>query len=136
MQIRDIQGNFYGVAGLDLSFNKLTENLLKAGNTGSHVLEKAIIDPEGRVILSSASQYFNRTFDPKDYVNPELEMPLFKDDIIRTMILKQGKTFGLFLIEENGREVLYSFAHLKIFNLYYVEVIDFQKLLIKNISME
>ena len=136
MQIRDTQGNFYGVAGLDLSFNKLTENLLKAGNTGSHVLEKAIIDPEGRVILSSASQYFNRTFDPKDYVNPELEMPLFKDGIIRTMILKQGKTFGLFLIEENGREVLYSFAHLKIFNLYYVEIIDFQKLLIKNISME
>lgn len=129
MQIRDIQGNFYGVAGLDLSFNKLTSNLLVSGNTGSCVLEKAVMTPEGRILLSASSEYFNRTFDPKRFADPELALPLFRDEVVRGRILGEKQGFGLFVNLENGREVLYSFARLKIFKLYYVEVIDFTALL-------
>ncbi len=129
MQIRDIQGNFHGVAGLDLSFNKLTGNLLSSGNTGAFVLEKAVMNPEGRVVLSASSEYFNRTFDPEGHEDPELALPLFRDETVRSRILGEQQGFGLFVNPENGREVLYSFARLKIFKLYYVEVIDFSRLL-------
>ena len=136
MQIRDIQGNFYGVAGLDLSFNKLTSNLLSSGNTGGFVLEKAVMNPEGRVILSASSEYFNRTFNPEKHADPELALPLFRDEAVRSRILGEQQGFGLFVNQENGREVLYSFARLKIFKLYYVEVIDFSRLLRQSAGKE
>ena len=130
MQIRDIQGNFYGVAGLDLSFNKLTSSLLASGNTGDCVLEKVVMTPDGRILLSASSEYFNRTFDPEQYTDPELALPLFRDEAVRNRILEEKQGFGLFVNLENGREVLYSFARLKIFKLYYVEVINFSAMML------
>ena len=87
------------------------------------------MNPEGRVVLSASSEYFNRTFDPEGHEDPELALPLFRDETVRSRILGEQQGFGLFVNPENGREVLYSFARLKIFKLYYVEVIDFSRLL-------
>ena len=127
--IYDLQGHFRGAAGLDLSINKLTESLLGKGNTGDYVQEKAVISLDGETVFSSRSQYFNKKFDPAKYhQKAEFEMPLFGTPEIRDRILKQHKDYGMFLINRKGQKILYSFAYLTVFKMYYVVVCDYAKL--------
>ncbi len=128
--IYDMKGEFCGVVGLDLSVNKLTNSILSMGNTGEYVLEKAVINKDGETIFSSKSEYFNKSFDPeKLHKDVEFKTPLFGDDVIRRKILQEGKNYGVFSLERNGRRRVYSFAHLDIIDMYYVVVADYNGLL-------
>lgn len=130
MAVRGRDGTLHAVAGLDMSFNQLADRIMKTGNQGPHVLEKALVTQEGRIIVSTCSEFINRSFDPGNYENPEPEMPLFHDEELRKRILRSGKnSYGLLVRREKGKEILYSYIHLKIFDLFYVEMIDFSALL-------
>ena len=134
IQIFDLNGNFRGVAGLDLSVNRLTRSILTKGNIGSYVLEKAVINLEGETIFSTKSEYFNKTFDPDKYhQHAQFKTPLFQTEAIRKRILGQNKDYGLFSVEQGGKRVVCSFAHLEILNMYYVVVADYRELL-KHVS--
>jgi len=134
IQIFDLHGEFCGVAGLDLSVNRLTRSILTKGNVGSYVIEKAVINLEGETIFSSKSEYFNKTFDPGRYhQNAKFKTPLFKTAKIRKRILEHGEEFGLFSVEQGGKRIVYSFAHLEILNMFYVVVADYEALL-KHVS--
>ena len=130
MQIRNLNGDFCGVAGLDVSFNRLTNSILTKGNVGAYVIEKAVINRDGETIFSTRSEYFNKTFDPaKFHQNAEFKTPLFQTPEIRDRILNRGKDYGIFVVEQNGRKVIYSFARLEILKMYYVVSGDYQKLI-------
>ena len=130
VQIQDLHGNFCGVASLDLSLNHLTHNLLKRGNVGEYVLEKAIIDTVGNVVVSSKSEYFNKTFDPDKYhQEAPFDMPKFHSKQICDRITKRGRDYNTFINIENGKQVLYAFAYLEVFKMYYVAVADYDFLL-------
>ena len=124
------KGSGVGVAGRDLSVNRLTNGILTRGNTGDYVIEKAVIDRAGETIFSTQSEYFNRTSDPDKYhQDAAFKTPLFRDPDIRDRILKSGKDFGIFSAGKKGKKTVYSFAHLKILDMYYVVVADCGKLL-------
>lgn len=127
--IIDLQENFRGVVGLDLSINKLTDRILKKGNIGDYVLEKAVINLEGETIFSSKSEYFNKKFDPeKVHRNVEFKTPLFHTKDIRDRILKGGSSYGTFIVDRDERKIIYSFAHLEVWNMYFVVVADYNGL--------
>ena len=129
--IYDLGGKFRGVVGLDLSVNKLTNSILGKGNTGDYVLEKAVINREGETIFSSQSEYFNKHFDPEKYHrrDAEFKTPLFRTPEIRKRILDSNTGYGAFVTGAEGRRIIYSFAHLEIFDMYFVVVADYDKLL-------
>ena len=128
--IYDLSGKFRGVVGLDLSVNKLTTSILSKGNTGDYVLEKAVINREGETIFSSKSEYFNKRFDPDKYHrNAEFKTPLFRTEEVRKRILDRHEGYGTFTSNSDGRKIIYSFAHLEIFDMYFVVVADYAKLL-------
>ena len=130
IQIIDLDGNFRGVAGLDLSVNQLTNSILNKGNVGEYVIEKAVINPAGEVIFSSKSEYFNKTFDPDKYhQNAEFRTPLYPDEEIRDRILKNDKKFGIFSLNRDGKTIVCSFAYLEILNMYYLVTGDYRELL-------
>ena len=130
VQIYDLHGDFRGVAGLDLSVNQLTKSLLDKGNVADYVLEKAVVNLSGETVFSTKSEYFNKTFDPDKYhQNAEFKTPLFHNKEVRNRILKRGRDYGTFIIKQDGRELIYCFAHLEVFNMFYVVVADYQKLL-------
>ena len=128
--IYDLGGKFRGVVGLDLSVNKLTNSILGKGNTGDYVLEKAVINRDGETIFSSQSEYFNKRFDPAKYhQNTEFKTPLFRTPEVRTRILKSNSGYGAFVRDgEEQKRIIYSFAYLEIFDMFFVVVADYDKL--------
>lgn len=128
--IYDLQGKFRGVVGADVSVNKLTNSIIEKGNTGNYVLEKAVITLNGEVVFSTKSHFFNKKFDPeKLHEHAVYKAQRFGTPEVRYRILKRNRDFGTFIIPENGKKRIYSFAHLTIFNMYFVVVCDYDRLI-------
>ena len=128
--IYDLQGKFRGVAGLDLSLNKLTTSIINRGNTGEYVIEKAVINLNGEVVFSTKSEFFNKKFDPEKYhQHTSFKTPLFRSGEVRYRILKRNRDFGTFILTEDGKKRIYSFAHLGVLNMYFVVIADYDLLL-------
>jgi len=127
--IIDFDDKFRGVVGLDLSVNKLTERILQKGNVGGYVIEKAVVNRRGEVVFSSQSKFFNRKFDPeKFHGSAPFKATLFRTPGIRSRILEKGKEFETFIVVEGGKKVIYSFATLEVFDMIFVVVADYGKL--------
>ena len=134
--IIDLNEKFRGAVGLDLSVNKLTERILKTGNIGNYVKEKAVINLAGETVFSSKSVFFNRKFDPgKIHANTEFKSPLFRNPEIRKRILGKDKGYGVFIIDLGSRRDIYSYAHLEVWNMYFVVVADYDEL-VKHVESE
>lgn len=129
ISIYNLNGEFCGVAGLDLSVNRMTNTILNKGNTGDYVIEKSVINLDGETIFSTRSQYFNKKFDPdKFHQNVEFKTPLFQSREIRDRILKPGKDYGTFIVPGGEKKMICSYAHLGILNMYFVVIADYDKL--------
>ncbi|MBO4630572.1 MAG: protein kinase [Lentisphaeria bacterium] len=126
MRIQDEKGNFYGVVGLDLTFNKVAEILHHSGNTGYYVLDSTLIDAKGRIIASSDRKKRKKEFTQADSErNQELTMEYYAFPKIRYGILEQKH--GILSDHEPGRgEVLYLFAQMKTLDWICVQKIDFE----------
>ena len=69
-------------------------------------------------------------FDPEKYHQEvPFETPLFHTPEIREKILDRGRDYNTFIVEENGKQTLYSFAYLEVFQMYYVVVADYDMLI-------
>ena len=126
MRVCDEKGNFYGVAGLELTFNKTAEILHHSGNTGYYVLDSALIDTQGRIIASSAEKRRNQKFEKAQSVkNTEVLTKYFATPKIRRAIL--ARKFGVLSDYEPGRgEVLYVFSQMKTLDWICVQKLDFE----------
>ena len=126
VRIQDERGRFYGVAGLDLTFNKVADILHHTGNTGFFVLDSALIDDHGRIIASSEKKKRHQNFSQKDSEkNAEIAMEFFAVPKIRKAILE--RKFGIFFDFEPGRgEIMYLFAQMKTLKWIFVQKIDFE----------
>ena len=126
VSIQDMKGDFYGVVGLDMTFNKLADILHHTGNVGFFVLDSALIDSHGRIIASSEKKKHQATYSQQDSEkNAEVAMVFFATPKIRRTILAQK--FGFFSDFEPGRgEVLYLYAQMKTLNWIFVQKIDFE----------
>jgi len=126
MRICDEKGNFYGVAGLELTFNKAAEILHRSGNTGYYVMDSALIDANGRIIASSDKKKRNSKFNKSESVkNIEIVMEYYATPKIRHAIL--SRKFGVLSDYEPGRgEVLYLFAQMKTLDWICVQKLDFE----------
>ena len=126
VRIQDESGRFFGVAGMDLTFNKVADILHHTGNVGFFVLDSALIDSRGQIIASSEKKKRQTTYSQKDSEkNAEVTMAFYAAPKIRRTILEQK--FGIFSDFEPGRgEVLYLFAQMKTLNWIFVQKIDFE----------
>lgn len=118
-----------GVVGLDLSINKLVERILRRGNIGPYVIGKAVINRRGEEVFSSKSPYFNAKFDPeKFHEDAEFKLPIFASAEVRDRILRSGQEYGAFIASRRGQVLVYSFAYLEVWDMFFVSVADFGKL--------
>ena len=125
MQICDEEGNFYGVTGLDVSFNKFAKSLLNTGNIGHFVIESAIIDVDGRIIVSSNSEFLKNDFDWSQHKQGgEMQMKFFSTPKIRRKIL--NTKYGIISVNEFPYgEVIYIYAQLKSLNWVCIQKINY-----------
>lgn len=125
MQICDEEGNFYGVTGLDISFNKFAKSLLNTGNVGHFVIESALIDVDGRIIVSSNSEFLKNDFDWSQHKQGgEMQMKFFATPKIRRTIL--NTKYGIISVNEPPYgEVIYIYAQLKSLNWVCIQKIDY-----------
>ncbi len=127
MSILDDQGGFHGVAGIELTFNKVADILHRSGNVGCFVLDSALIDDRGRIIASSDKRKQKKDLSAiaKNGRNTEVTMDFYAAPRIRHAILDQK--FGIISDYEPGRgEVMYLFAQMKTLNWICVQKIDFE----------
>ena len=126
VRIQDERGRFFGVTGLDLTFNKVADIFHHTGNTGFFVLDSALIDIHGRIIASSEKKKRRQKFSQQDSENnAEISMDFYARPKIRKAILE--RKFGIFFDFESGRgEVMYLFAQMKTLNWIFVQKIDFE----------
>ena len=129
VRIQDEKGTFYGVAGMDLTFNKLASLLHHSGNIGPFVLESALINAQGRIVAGTARPKKKKLkameLSAKLENNAEIEMAYYSVPKIRHGILKQK--FGIISDQEPGRgEVIYLFAQMKTLDWIFVQKIDLE----------
>ena len=123
----DAQGNFLGVAAIDVSVKKLVKSLRGMGNSGKYLLEKTIVDAGGSVVVDIDEKFLaasNRSDGSVDKNNRRLkykDMPLFGS-------IKSRRN-GVIMREENGRHVAYVFSGMYSVEWYYIEKIDLDTLL-------
>ena len=98
------------------------------GNTDAFLLEKAIIDGEGRIILGTREDY-----SVKDEMNDGEEKIYqsgnFFDDEQTFKIIRQRKNGMLTIRTANDRNIVYLFYRINMHDWHYVEKIDLDMLL-------
>ena len=58
----------------------------------------------------------------------EFKTPLFRTEAIRKRIMRDNRGYGAFTVNEDGKKIIYSLAHLDIWNMYFVVVADYDEL--------
>lgn len=118
-----LQNGTDGVCAIDISISKMIEELHSSGNSSRFVEEKAIVDAEGRIIVSSPQESrHNRSADGEP-VFADLNNPALLDYI-------KKRNFGIRIWQnDRGEEVVYSFCHIRSVNWFYIERINLRKLL-------
>lgn len=114
------KGRADGVCAVDISLSELIETLHSAGNSGAYVLEKAIVDDSGRIIVSTTRDFANAKLH--SYSSSD-EEPTFEklDDEELWNDLKERK-FGLKVTRgSDGKMVVYSFCRIRSVNWFYLE---------------
>ncbi len=126
LRMPDGRGN--GVCAVDISLDELIEELHSSGNAGPHVLEKAIMDDDGRIIVSTTRDFAD--IARSNYRSPDDEV-VFKQLENRAVLddMKKRK-FGVVTIQEpDGNETVYTFCHIRSVNWFYIEKLDMRNLL-------
>ncbi len=125
MQVPGMRGS--GVCAVDISLAELIEELHSSGNSGDCVLEKAIVDDSGKIIVSTTRSFADtqlRHFSSADEeVNfADLDNPaLWRVVNERKFGIQTGK-------DASGVDVVYVFFHIASVNWFYVEKLDMARL--------
>ena len=117
--LRDINGKFLGAVGIDLSFDFLTETLMKKIN--SAVVEKYIVRKDGHILLTKSLQNYKEHGAIK---NTTIKEPLFPHAGVRKALAKGRSgviidgdtiyiystilTIGHYLVAKVDRNILFN----------------------------
>ncbi len=121
----DLRGNFHGVAAIDVSILKLVKSLRGMGDSGKFLLEKTIVDADGRVVLAideKSAADANRSDG-----NVDKKRACYKDMPLFERI--KARRNGIIIRPENGRYAAYIFSGMYSVEWYYIEKIDLDELL-------
>lgn len=117
-----------GVIAVDNMLRYIARFMKNKGNTDAFLLEKAIIDGEGRIILGTREDY-----SVKDEMNDGEEKIYqsgnFFDDEQTFKIIRQRKNGMLTIRTANDRNIVYLFYRINMHDWHYVEKIDLDMLL-------
>lgn len=127
--ILDEGDRFIGAAGLDMSFDQIASWMVESGNTGKYVMEKFIIDNSRRLIVSTKSKYVGATFESKQMININPEMPVL-DNVELLASIKKRQYGSMTSYDENtDTEYLFVFARLNTLDWTYIEKINLTMML-------
>jgi serine/threonine-protein kinase len=105
-------GDFYGVAGLDVTFSELIQTLLVPAGDGS-VVETFLVDDEGRLIVRSGQT------SQEDDAAADSSLELEDFPVPEVLAAMQTGRSGLLEVDRR----LYVFAHITTLGWFYVEEI-------------
>ena len=118
-----LQNGTDGVCAIDISIPKMIEELRASGNSARFVEEKAVVDAEGRIIVSSPQKSSPGHTAGSGQIFAGLNNPALLDYI-------KKRNFGIRIWQnDQGEEVVYSFCHIRSVNWFYIERMNLRKLL-------
>lgn len=114
----DRKGNFYGVIGMDVTYNNIIqENLQRPGAVG--VIESFLLDDKGRIVVGSSHLTMKVEEKAKD---PSLKLNPFPVQQVVDSIQKKESGIVETIKEKQSRIVV--FQQMKSLGWYYVEEVD------------
>ncbi len=123
--IRGADGALLGVAGLDMTFDYIMQNVMSGEESNKAVVEKYIIDEQGRIVISSKA--VGKKFEIGMLDNNSLELPRFPQADVLAEI-KEGQD-GLCETTDHAGPVIYAFAPIHTIGWTYVEKVRLDTLL-------
>jgi hypothetical protein len=122
----DAQGQFLGVAGVELTFQYLVDHLLNL--PGYAVLQTYLLDSQGQIMVRSSDRKrkYGLRFG-EDSLGQALDLPLFNQPEVVEKI--RAKLSGQLSYREDGRRILLAFYRLDALNWYYAVAVDEEQLL-------
>jgi serine/threonine protein kinase len=120
----DQYGRFYGVAGLDVTFDYIIKMMTREDKDDKSVICKYLLDEKGRIIIKSTQ---SNKYVSGELFNKSIDIPYFPDKEVRDKITKQH-----LLQIECDNNILISAAPIYSLGWYYVAKIDLNKLINSN----
>jgi len=121
----DFKDNFYGVASIDMTFDYITNTLMKPKAHHKSVIARYLINANGDIILSSriASQEVKKA----ERTISEIEFHPFPYPEIKDYI--KEKNSGQFETLQYGQTMVIGYAPIKTLGWYYVEEVNLKQYL-------
>jgi len=121
--LHDRKGNLLGVAAIDLSFDYLTQSLMKAESVApdSSVKEKFIVNSDGEILLSSNLE--NKKKQSGLIINENITLPHFPNEEIRSEVIAGRE--GIYQDEK----MIYVYSKIPTINWFLVTKAEKEKLL-------
>ena len=116
-----------GVLAIDNMLQYIARFMKKHGNTEGFLMEKVIIDDNGRILLSTREDYSVRKENEKDVKNYNAD-GFFNDS--RTFNIVRRRRNGIMSVRTPlGRNIVYLFYRINTHDWHYVEKIDLDMLI-------
>ena len=111
--IKGLQDKFIGVSAVDFSLKKMAEKQFNpVGRLSRFTIRKMLINKDGEIILSLDNQQGVNCPKPDDF-------------LCRRMFRQR---YGTRVWQAEGKQILYTFAHIQPLDMLYVECLDFESL--------
>ena len=125
MPLYSAKGRADGVCAVDISLSELIEELHSSGNSGDYVLEKAIVDDSGQIIVSTTRDFANAKLH--SYSSSDEEPTFAKLDNEELWNDLKERKFGLRVTRDSeGEMVVYTFCHIRSVNWFYLEKLSLE----------
>lgn len=122
LPLLDTYGKFYGVSALDIGVEFIVRELESIGNSGEFVMEKIFVDKNGEIVLSTG----NAGTVKGDMTDANGRRKTLDRNVYSRM---RAMKFGHFIVDEEGRSVVYVFAQIPTVSWMYVERLDLANLM-------
>ncbi|MDR0932256.1 MAG: protein kinase [Victivallales bacterium] len=117
-----------GVCAVDISISELIEALHNTPDAGRIVEEKAIVDSEGRIIVSTTKSFADAVMHRYRRSNEQVVFRKLENDTLLNAMKK--RKFGIITVNGNSQaEEVYTFFYISSVNWFYVEKINMTRLL-------
>ncbi len=123
-----VNKKLHGVIAVDNMLRYIARFMKNKGNTDSFLLEKAIIDSDGKTILGTREDYSVKD-ELKDGEDKIHQTSNFFDDERTFKIIRRRKNGMLTVKTVHGRNIVYLFYRINTHDWHYVEKIDLDMLL-------
>ncbi len=126
--LRGKDGRDNGVCAIDISLPELIEELHSSGNSGDYVIEKAIVDNQGRLIVSTTANFADARLYGAGSAGEEPSFPPMADRALLADM--KDRKFGVRAARDpSGEMVIYAFNHIRSVDWFYIEKLRYDRTL-------